>query len=149
MVSRLCDIQPEALTFEDVHWSLGFTNSSFAGEFSESLVQALYLCPTIRSLTFARDPGFHTPDSTNEEIEGEQFKYVTGRNNDQVDVTVTSFGIKHLAEGIKTEAPFSYYSSSLKDANNRLNIGEIAEHESVVKVKKKEEVQLRNIAAFV
>ena len=58
MVSRLCDIQPEALAFDDVHYTLGFTNSTFSGEFSESLVQALYLCPTIRSLSFARDPGF-------------------------------------------------------------------------------------------
>lgn len=63
MVSRLCDIQPDGLSFEDVHWSLGFTNSTFAGEFSESLVQALYLCPTIRSLTFARDAGFQGADT--------------------------------------------------------------------------------------
>ncbi|CAB9497604.1 expressed unknown protein [Seminavis robusta] len=72
MVSRLCDIQPEALAFDDVHWSLGFTNSSFAGEFSESLVQALYLCPTIRSLTFARDIGFQGQhEITTEESDGE------------------------------------------------------------------------------
>ena len=70
MVSRLCDIQPEALQYDEVHWSLGFTNSSFAGEFSESLVQALYLCPTIRGLSFARDAGFQ-PDDAVEDIDGE------------------------------------------------------------------------------
>lgn len=68
MVSRLCDIQPDALAFDDVHWSLGFTNSTFAGEFSESLVQALYLCPTIRGLSFVREIGF-TPLDTVEDID--------------------------------------------------------------------------------
>lgn len=70
MVSRLCDLQPEVLAFDDVHWSLGFTNSTFAGEFSESLVQGLYLCPTIRALSFARDIDFQPVDSV-EDADGE------------------------------------------------------------------------------
>jgi NACHT domain/CHAT domain len=70
MVSRLCDIQPEALAFDDVHWSLGFINSTFGGEFSESLVQALYLCPTIRSLAFATDAGSHASALT-DDVDGE------------------------------------------------------------------------------
>lgn len=71
MVARLCDTEPETLAFEDVHWTLGFNNSTFAGEFSESLVQALYLCSTIRSLSFARDPGLVSSDRQSEN-EGEE-----------------------------------------------------------------------------
>jgi len=70
MVSRLCDIQPEGLEFDEVHWTLGFSNSTFAGEFSESLVQALYLCPTIRGISFARDSGFKPLDAV-DDMEGE------------------------------------------------------------------------------
>jgi len=39
---------------DDVHWTLGFTISSFAGEFSDPLIQCLYRCPLIRGLSFAR-----------------------------------------------------------------------------------------------
>ena len=41
---------------EQTHCTLGFSNSSFAGEFTESLLQALYLCPIIRGLSFSNDP---------------------------------------------------------------------------------------------
>lgn len=69
MVSRLCEIQPETLAFDDVHWTLGFANSTFAGEFPESLVQGLYLCPTIRGLSFASDVGFTSTMSLEENEE--------------------------------------------------------------------------------
>ena len=39
-----------------VHYVLCFRNSSFAGEFTESLLQALYLCPIIQGLSFSNDP---------------------------------------------------------------------------------------------
>lgn len=55
LVSRLCDKHAAALDSDNLHWTLGFTNSSFAGEFSETLVQALYRCPMIRGLSFARN----------------------------------------------------------------------------------------------
>jgi len=55
LVSRLCDKNAAELDSDDVHWTLGFTNSSFAGEFSETLVQALYRCPMVRGLSFSRN----------------------------------------------------------------------------------------------
>lgn len=38
-----------------VHYTLCFRNSSFAGEFTESLLQALYLRPIIQGLSFSND----------------------------------------------------------------------------------------------
>lgn len=76
LLSRLCDKQAESVDFEHVHWTLGFLNSSFAGEFSETLVPALYLCPTIRGLSFVRDNnGQHFGDNDNDEYgdEGSAF----------------------------------------------------------------------------
>jgi len=53
LLSRLCDKESAALSDpSEAHWTLNFTNSSFAGEFAESLVQALYMCPTICGLSF-------------------------------------------------------------------------------------------------
>ena len=73
LVSRLCDKHAAALDSDDVHWTLGFTNSSFAGEFSETLVQALYRCPMIRGLSFTRNAEWkliHAIDVGNEAEEG-------------------------------------------------------------------------------
>ena len=52
LLSRICGKDDEP---ENLDWTLGFTNSSFAGEFAESLVQALYLCPMVRGLSFTRN----------------------------------------------------------------------------------------------
>ena len=53
LLARLCDKESAATANpSEIYWSLNFTNSSFAGEFPESLVQALYLCPTICALSF-------------------------------------------------------------------------------------------------
>lgn len=52
LLSRICGKDDEP---ENIDWTLGFTNSSFAGEFAESLVQALYLCPMVRGLSFTRN----------------------------------------------------------------------------------------------
>jgi hypothetical protein len=54
LLARLCDKQAKDIESDNVHWTLGFTNSTFAGEFVESLVQSLYLCPMISGLSFAR-----------------------------------------------------------------------------------------------
>lgn len=40
---------------ERVHCALSFRNSSFAGEFTESLLQVLYMCPIIQGLSFSND----------------------------------------------------------------------------------------------
>ena len=58
LIARLCDKQAETLDFDDVHWTLGFMNCTFAGEFSETFVQALYLCPTIRGLSFGKNEDY-------------------------------------------------------------------------------------------
>jgi Leucine Rich repeat len=54
LLSRLCQMESALCESSDVHWTLGFLNSSFAGEFSESLVQALYMCPMIIGLSFSQ-----------------------------------------------------------------------------------------------
>ena len=55
LLARLCEKQLANIDSDDVHCTLGFTNSTFAGEFVESLVQTLYLCPMIKGLSFARN----------------------------------------------------------------------------------------------
>lgn len=55
LLAVLCDREADSLGSEDIHWTLGFTNSSFAGEFAESLVQILYKCPVICNLSFVRN----------------------------------------------------------------------------------------------
>jgi len=52
LLARLCDKQVSVIDPDDVHWTLGFTNSTFAGEFVESLVQTLYKHPMITGLSF-------------------------------------------------------------------------------------------------
>ena len=69
LVQRLCDKQAAELESDDVHWTLGFTNSSFAGEFSETLVQAMYRCPMIRGLSFTRNPEWKLSRGTSSENE--------------------------------------------------------------------------------
>lgn len=54
LLARLCEKQANYIDSGDVHWTLGFSDSTFAGEFVESLVQTLYLCPMIRGLSFVR-----------------------------------------------------------------------------------------------
>ena len=55
LLARLCDKQGSVIDSDDVHWTLGFTNSTFAGEFVESLVQTLYKHPMITGLSFVRN----------------------------------------------------------------------------------------------
>lgn len=56
LLARLCEKQAATADTDDMNWCLSFSNSSFAGEFVESLVQTLYLCPMISCLSFARSP---------------------------------------------------------------------------------------------
>lgn len=56
LVSQLCEANAAfGESDANVHWTLGFTNSSFAGEFSETLVQSLYRCPMIRGISFSKN----------------------------------------------------------------------------------------------
>ena len=55
LLAVLCDREANALGLDGTHWTLGFTNSSFAGEFAESLLQVLYKCPVICGLSFVRN----------------------------------------------------------------------------------------------
>jgi hypothetical protein len=64
LLSRICSKEEEP---DNVHWTLGFTNSSFAGEFSESLVQALYLCPMITGVSFTRNKQWYNVKKSQEE----------------------------------------------------------------------------------
>jgi len=56
LLQHICAREASALNAADVYWTLGFIDSSFAGEFCESLVQALYLCPMIVGLSFLNRP---------------------------------------------------------------------------------------------
>jgi hypothetical protein len=60
LVAQLCDTNTSFMGSDDVYWTLGFTNSSFAGEFSETLVQSLYRCPLIRGISFTRDDNWRS-----------------------------------------------------------------------------------------
>jgi hypothetical protein len=64
LLTRICG-KDDGLT--SVPWVLGFTNSSFAGEFAESLSQALYLCPLISGLSFVRDHHWYTIKKTQQD----------------------------------------------------------------------------------
>ena len=64
LLSRICGKDDDP---EHVHWMLGFTNSSFAGEFADSLVQALYLCPMIGSLSFIRNHQWYSMKKSQED----------------------------------------------------------------------------------
>ena len=55
LISRFCDREAIISDSSDVHWTLGFTNSSFGGDFASSLVQLLCLCPIIGGLSFRKD----------------------------------------------------------------------------------------------
>jgi len=56
LVVRLCDKHAAAADdSDDVYWSLAFTNSSFAGEFADTVVQALYRCPIVQGISFTRN----------------------------------------------------------------------------------------------
>lgn len=50
LISEECKIVQNS---EQVHFTLCFRNSSFAGEFTESLLKAFYLCPMIKGLSFS------------------------------------------------------------------------------------------------
>lgn len=71
LLARLCEKQASTTDSEDVHWTLGFTNSTFAGEFVESLVQTLYLCPMILGLSFVRNTEWFTIRDSEKENDGD------------------------------------------------------------------------------
>jgi hypothetical protein len=71
LLSHLCDKELGSVDSTDVHWTLGFTNSSFAGEFAESLVQTLYLCPMILGLSFAKNSEWQVIQDRDKENQGD------------------------------------------------------------------------------
>lgn len=64
ILSRIYEKYASSLELEDAYWTLGFSNSKFAGEFAETLVQALYRCPVIQSISFSKGPTSATSLST-------------------------------------------------------------------------------------
>lgn len=66
LLSRICGKDDEP---DNIQWTLGFTNSAFAGEFAESLVQALYLCPMVCGLSFSRNHKWHNVMKSQEDGE--------------------------------------------------------------------------------
>jgi len=71
LLARLCDKHAAVIDTDDVHWTLGFTNSTFAGEFVESLVQTLYLCPMISGVSFARNEDWPALQKIEQDSDGE------------------------------------------------------------------------------
>jgi len=69
LVSQLCDASFAGS--DGAFWSIGFTNSSFAGEFFETLVQALYCCPLIRGLSFTRNEKWRSLQRLESEGDGQ------------------------------------------------------------------------------
>lgn len=63
-LSRLCK-KYDTSSKAEVFWTLGFQNSSFGGEFTETLLQALRKCSIIRSLSFSRDESTFNDDKDN------------------------------------------------------------------------------------
>jgi hypothetical protein len=72
LLSRLCDQEAATIDTPDVHWSLAFTNSTFAGEFVESLVQVLYLCPMITGLSFSKNKEWSSVCDSDKDNEGNE-----------------------------------------------------------------------------
>lgn len=72
LVQSLCDKQAADGDSEDAHWTLGFTNSSFAGEFSETLVQSIYRCPIIRGLSFIRNSDWEKARTNDDESDADE-----------------------------------------------------------------------------
>ena len=70
LLARLCSQELDASESSDVHWTLGFSNSTYSGEFPESLVQALYLCPMIRGLSFSVGSGVDNQSNGDEGRKG-------------------------------------------------------------------------------
>lgn len=101
LLSRLCANEAAHLDASEVHWTLGFTNSSFAGEFSESLVQALYLCPMILGLSFS--------NNTTKE------KTLVITANDEVDVDEGTAILANLAGSLPPWISYLTFDGVLND----------------------------------
>jgi hypothetical protein len=71
LIARLCAAEADICEASDIHWTLGFTNSNFSGDFAESLVRALYLCPMVQGLTFSNDNDMCLVPDGDEEIASE------------------------------------------------------------------------------
>lgn len=76
LLSRICDIESASAEDDNIHWTLGFTNSSFDEEFAESLVNFLYLCPMVRGLSFCRDDKWDLIKNADKETYGSDGSYL-------------------------------------------------------------------------
>ena len=54
VLARVCEKHASMNENDDAFWTLSFNNSTFAGEYAESLVQALYRCPIIQAISFSK-----------------------------------------------------------------------------------------------
>jgi hypothetical protein len=71
LLSRLCEKEAAAaIDSVDIHWTLAFTNSTFSGEFVESLVQTLYLIPMIKGLSFSKNSEWSSLCDSEKDDEG-------------------------------------------------------------------------------
>ena len=60
VLARVCEKHASMNENDNTFWTLSFTNSTFAGEYAESLVQSLYRCPIIQAISFSKK-GAETP----------------------------------------------------------------------------------------
>jgi len=54
VLARVCEKHASMNDNDEAFWTLSFKNSTFAGEYAESLVQALYRCPIIQAISFSK-----------------------------------------------------------------------------------------------
>lgn len=122
LVSQLCDINAA----DDTHWTLAFTNSSFAGEFSETLVQALYRCPMIRGISFTRNKNWRLVWGVESEAEGKatstMLANIAGSLPPWVsslvyDNTLTDSSLQALSDVLETLGRLSTLSGSQSSAS--------------------------------
>lgn len=71
LLSSICDSEAASLGSMNAHWTIQFLNSSFAGEFAESLVQVLYKCPMIQGLSFVRNSEWKASEDGEKENGGD------------------------------------------------------------------------------
>ena len=126
LVSRLCDTNAAFIESDDVHWKLGFTNSSFAGEFSETLVQALYRCPLIRGLSFTRNSDWLSIGGAESENEGEDSSGLLANlagslppwvSSITYDNTLSDFALKALTAILETMGKLSAGQEGARDSD--------------------------------
>lgn len=136
LVSQLCDTTTPFIETDDVHWTLAFTNSSFAGEFSETLVQALYRCPMIRGISFTRNENWPTVWGAESEDEGQENSGLLSNLAGSLppwlssiiyDNTLNDFSLKALAAILETMGRLS--ASQVKAQGDEKDLSQLAQRQ--------------------